>query len=253
MALGVFNCTYGEYASIPRCKNPSDSFIRIPYVKGTLRARLHVVPVPTPAPAVLPPVDENKNETTETTTTQAPLVVPTDNPVGPGLRSRVQAGIAAGCDRSETHVELVNLSIDGNAVSRRLLAPFFARQLQGNYSLGDYSLETVYKVEMQSDAAAQALLVEIRQRPALFTAKLIKVLVQADPRLDLRNVLFMQPYIVYSYILREHEKDEPQTKESNLLFYVGVIGGSLCGVCCICSIGLGYVMRKPHHIEHQTI
>merc|ERR1712129_346209 len=86
VALGIFNCTFGDYGSIPRCKNPYDSFIRTPYVKGTLRGRLSVGPPPTPAPM---PTDV----TGVTTSSQAPLVVPTDNPRGPNLYTRAQAAM----------------------------------------------------------------------------------------------------------------------------------------------------------------
>merc|ERR1712107_852948 len=59
----------------------------------------------------------------------------------------------------------------------------------------------------------------------------------ADPRLQLRDIQLDQSYVVYSYTRNIHVKEEPQTKEQNLFFYVGVIGGSLLGVCCIFALG----------------
>merc|ERR1712008_189996 len=121
-------------------------------------------------------------------------VVPTDNPRGPNLYTRAQAAMAAASNRSLEHVEVLGLSLDGAAVprlqstggSRRLLAPYVARRLQG---AAKQVFEMSYKVEMQSDVSADNLKAAIRNGANLFSAHFVKALVQADRRLSLSEIL----------------------------------------------------------------
>jgi len=211
LAIGMFQCTYGELGRTPHCLQTGASFREQPYIKGRMKARVQALSA-----------DGN--------ITQVDAIVLALNS---SFWSVMQGAIAAASERTRSDVEV--LRINGRA-------PLPARRLQTDVTLPPAELLVTYKVLVANDAAAAVLEADISAGEAGgFGQRLVSALVAADSRYSLEAVHLERPWKVYSWVLVEHDvlpRTFEKSSNAGLIAGVALAGVVVVGLLCAVCVGL---------------
>lgn len=214
LAIGRFECTYGEFGRTPHCLETGSSFREQPYLKGRMKARVQA-----------PTADGNFT-----------LVDATVLALNSSFWSVMQDAVAAASQKTRSDVEI--LHINGRVPPRR-------RRLQDDATLPPSDLLVTYKVLVANDDEAVVLDADISVgATGGFGQRLVSALQAADSRYSLDAVHLERPWTVYSWVLVEHDVlSESLEKDSNAGTIAGIALAGLVGVCVLAAVCIGLTRK----------